>query len=77
MVCALCLVRKRSYIRACIASNDDPQNIIQNGSFAVDHLSAAGANLTTSFLEKYILIDGIKELMEETGHYIWEDSVEI
>lgn len=68
---------RRSYARACIASSDNPQNILQNGSFAVDHFSATGAKVTTDFLEQYILIDGIKELMMEAGHYIWEDSVEI
>lgn len=68
---------RRSYARSCIASSDNPQNILQNGSFAVDHFSTTGAKVTTGFLEEHILIDGIKELMEETGHYIWEDSVEI
>ncbi|KAE8332811.1 hypothetical protein BDV39DRAFT_166806 [Aspergillus sergii] len=36
-----------------------------------------GAKVTTSFLEEYIFIDGIKELMQETGNFVWEDSVEI
>ncbi|KAH7381091.1 hypothetical protein BKA64DRAFT_727754 [Cadophora sp. MPI-SDFR-AT-0126] len=67
----------RSYTRACIASDAHPQNILQNGSFAVDHFSPVGAQLTTSFLEQYILIDGIDELMRKVGNYIWEDSVEI
>ncbi|KAL3475735.1 hypothetical protein BJX99DRAFT_259172 [Aspergillus californicus] len=68
---------RRSYSRACIASSETPQNIIQNGSFAVDHFSPKGAKLTTDFLEQYILIDGIKELFMEVGNYFWEDSVEI
>ncbi|KAH8647380.1 hypothetical protein BX600DRAFT_390073 [Xylariales sp. PMI_506] len=68
---------RRSYVRACIASSNDPQNILQNGSFAVDHFSETGARVSTSFLEEYILVDGIKELMMEAGNYIWEDSVEI
>ncbi|KAJ8098505.1 hypothetical protein POJ06DRAFT_136574 [Lipomyces tetrasporus] len=67
----------RSYARACVASSPNPENILQNGSFAVDHFSQAGAQLTTDFLEKYILIDGIDDLMREVGNYIWEDSVEI
>ncbi|KAM5347661.1 hypothetical protein ACJ41O_007485 [Fusarium nematophilum] len=67
----------RSYDRACIPSNPDPKNILQNGSFVVDHFSPVGAQLTTSFLEEYILADGIDNLMREVGNYIWEDSVEI
>ncbi|KAI1399275.1 hypothetical protein F4819DRAFT_465758 [Hypoxylon fuscum] len=68
---------ERSYARACVASSDNPQNILQNGSFAVDHYSKTGSAVTIDFLEKYILIDGIKELMMEVGNYVWEDSVEI
>jgi len=29
------------------------------------------------FIEDYVLINGTKELMQEVGRYIWEDSVEI
>ncbi|QMW39076.1 hypothetical protein G4B11_002356, partial [Aspergillus flavus] len=68
---------RRSYARACTASSENHQNILQNGSFAVDHFSVMGAKVTTRFLEEYILIDRIKELMEETGNFVWEDSVEI
>lgn len=68
---------RRSYERACIASSPDPQNILQNGSFAVDHFSQVGAKLTTDFLEQYIFEDSIHNLMKRVGNYIWEDSVEI
>jgi hypothetical protein len=68
---------RRSYARACIASSANPQDLLQNGSLAVDHFSAAGAKVSTDFLEEYILVDGIKELMQEVGLRIWEDSVEI
>lgn len=68
---------RRSYARACTASSENHQNILQNGSFAVDHFSVMGAKVTTSFLKEYIFIDRIKELMEETGNLVWEDSVEI
>ncbi|KAF7898807.1 hypothetical protein EAE99_012363 [Botrytis elliptica] len=54
-----------------------PQNSLQNGSFAVDHFSTRGAKVTTVFLEKYVLINGVKELFQQVGKYIWEDSVEI
>jgi hypothetical protein len=28
-------------------------------------------------LEEHILVDGVKELLQKVGHYLWEDSVEI
>lgn len=67
----------KSYTRACVASSPGPQNILQNGSFAVDHFSPVGAQLTTRFLEQHIFIDGIGDLIREVGNYIWEDSVEV
>jgi hypothetical protein len=54
-----------------------PQNFIQNGSFAVDHYSVLGAQTVMDFWERYILIDGTKELLQEVGNYGWEDSYEI
>lgn len=57
-----------SLARACIAG-PNPQNIIQNGSFAVDHFSPTGAKVTTDFLEQSIFINGAKELMSEVGKY--------
>jgi hypothetical protein len=63
-------------IRSGIAG-PDPMNFIQNGSFAVDHFSPVGAQVTTDFLEQFVLINGAKELLMEVGNYIWEDSIEI
>lgn len=54
--------------RACIPGKQ-PQNFLQNGSFAVDHFSPEGAKVTTDFLEKYVLVNGVRELMQETGKY--------
>lgn len=70
---------RRSYARANIPSSNKPQNILQNGSFAVDHFSLAGARLTTSFLETYVVQPNstIKSLLEHVGNYFWEDSPEI
>jgi hypothetical protein len=53
------------------------ETLAQNGSWAVDHFSALGAETTTSFWEKYILQNGTRELLMEVGNYGWEDSVEI
>ncbi|KFZ03789.1 hypothetical protein V502_10661 [Pseudogymnoascus sp. VKM F-4520 (FW-2644)] len=63
--------------RACVAATSNPQNILQNGSFAVDHFSLEGAKVTTDFLEKYVMINGVRELFKQIGKYIWEDSVEV
>jgi hypothetical protein len=54
-----------------------PQSIPQNGSWAVDHFSALGAETTISFWEQHILQNGTRELLMEVGNYGWEDSVEI
>ncbi|KAH8802586.1 hypothetical protein F5884DRAFT_738217 [Xylogone sp. PMI_703] len=66
----------QSYNRAC-TPGVNPQNFLQNGSFAVDHFSTVGAKVTTDFLEQYVLVNGVKELLEEVGNYVWEDSIEI
>jgi hypothetical protein len=59
---------KLSSTRAAVPGQN-PQSFLQNGSFAVDHFSARGAKVTTDFLEKYVLVDGVKELMQEVGKY--------
>ncbi|KAH8588280.1 hypothetical protein B0O99DRAFT_485821, partial [Bisporella sp. PMI_857] len=63
--------------RAAIPGSGTPQNILQNGSFAVDHFSAGGAKVTTDFLEKYVMGNGVRDLFKQIGNYIWEDSLEI
>ncbi|KAJ3580054.1 hypothetical protein NPX13_g510 [Xylaria arbuscula] len=68
---------RQSYERACIASNASPRDLLQNGSFAVDHFSRAGADVIANFVEEHILVDGVKELLMEVGGAIFEDSVEI
>jgi hypothetical protein len=52
----------------CVAG-PDPQTFLQNGSFIVDHFSKTGAKVTTDFLEKYVLVNGVKELMTSIGGY--------
>ncbi|KAL4870900.1 hypothetical protein BDV12DRAFT_207278 [Aspergillus spectabilis] len=49
----------------------------QNGSVAVDHFSAVGAEVITDFMEDYVLLDGVQELFRQVGKNLWEDSVEI
>lgn len=43
--------------------------IFDNGSFTVDHYSTRGAQVVTKFWEKYILTNGIKELLMQVGNY--------
>ena len=57
-----------SLARNCIPG-PNPTNFIQNGSFAVDHFSPNGARVTTDFLEKYVLVDGVRELFKQVGNY--------
>lgn len=54
--------------RACV-SGPYPQTFLQNGSFVVDHFSANGAKVTTDFLEKYVMIDGVRALLQQIGGY--------
>lgn len=44
---------------------------------AVDHFSAVGPKVITDFMEDYVLLDGVKELFQQVGKNLWEDSVEI
>ncbi|ETS76560.1 hypothetical protein PFICI_11947 [Pestalotiopsis fici W106-1] len=60
-----------------IIANSHPSTFLGNGSLYADHFSATGAKVITDFLEEYIFIDGAKELIQQVGHYLWEDSVEI
>ncbi|KAI9668279.1 MAG: hypothetical protein M1821_001099 [Bathelium mastoideum] len=54
-----------------------PQSYLQNGSWAVDHFSALGAQTTTNFWEQHVLTNGTRELLMSVGNYGWEDSIEI
>lgn len=54
--------------RACIAG-PAPSTFLQNGSFVVDHFSARGAQVTTDFLEEYVLINGVQDLMQQIEGY--------
>ncbi|KAL1595935.1 hypothetical protein SLS60_009625 [Paraconiothyrium brasiliense] len=54
-----------------------PESYINNGSWAVDHFSALGAQVMIKFWEDHILNNGTKDLLQQVGNYGWEDSVEI
>lgn len=55
-----------------------PQTWQQNGSWAVDHFSALGAETMTNYWEQYIIPQNssLKQLLQEIGNYGWEDSIE-
>ncbi|KAF3389216.1 hypothetical protein F1880_004296 [Penicillium rolfsii] len=58
-------------------TNNSTATVWDNGSYAVDHYSARGAQTVIDFWEKHILVDGIKELLMEVGNCGWEDSIEL
>ncbi|KAI0533554.1 hypothetical protein GGR58DRAFT_109359 [Xylaria digitata] len=61
-----------------IAGGQDPLNFVQNGSWIVDHFSAAGARKMTSFFDDYVVPeDADKEKLSRVSKYAWEDSIEM
>ncbi|EPE06415.1 secreted protein [Ophiostoma piceae UAMH 11346] len=66
----------QTHIKNLDHGSSNPKTIWDNGSYVVDHFSAAGAKTVTKFWEDYILVNGTKELLQQVGGYSWEDSVE-
>ncbi|ETS77966.1 hypothetical protein PFICI_10028 [Pestalotiopsis fici W106-1] len=63
--------------RSCVGASN-ATTMLANGSWVVDHWSAAGAKKTTDFWDQQILSDEvIVTLLEDAGEYAWEDSMEI
>ncbi|KAI0891900.1 hypothetical protein F4806DRAFT_506391 [Annulohypoxylon nitens] len=61
-----------------IAAGQNAQNFVQNGSWIVDHFSAAGAKKITSFFDDYVVPeDTDKQLLSRVSKYAWEDSMEM
>ncbi|KAI9692010.1 MAG: hypothetical protein M1820_009585 [Bogoriella megaspora] len=52
-------------------------SFVNNGSWTVDHFSSLGAQTAINFFEKYLLVNGTRELLMDVGNYAWEDSVEV
>lgn len=61
--------QKRTLNKNLNFENNQTATIWDNGSYIVDHYSAAGAQTVIKFWEEYILIDGLKEMLMEVGHY--------
>lgn len=53
-----------------VAGGSNPRNYIQNGSWIVDHFSAAGSNLMTNFYDDVIVpTQEEKDLLAQVGNY--------
>ncbi|KAL4798786.1 hypothetical protein BDV19DRAFT_402137 [Aspergillus venezuelensis] len=59
------------------SKDSQEESIFANGSFAVDHHSARGAQTMIDFWETYMLDDEVLDLIRQAGNYAWEDSVEL
>jgi len=63
--------------RSCVSAAKPP-SWIGNGSWMVDHFSAAGARKMTDFWDQQIFDDAeIDGLLRKVGSYSWEDSMEM
>lgn len=51
-------------------------NLLQNGSFVVDHFSAAGAQVIIDFWAQHLLSGNSTAALREVGNFLWEDSQE-
>ncbi|KKY13290.1 putative secreted protein [Diplodia seriata] len=53
-------------------------NFIQNGSWVVDHFSAAGSKKMTDFFDEHVIPDDeSRKLLAAVGQHGWEDSMEM
>ncbi|OAA66806.1 hypothetical protein SPI_01382 [Niveomyces insectorum RCEF 264] len=63
--------------RSCV-SVANATTWLGNGSWMVDHFSAAGAQKMTRFWDAHLLADNTtKALLRKVGEYSWEDSLEM
>ncbi|KAL2845070.1 hypothetical protein BJY01DRAFT_263735 [Aspergillus pseudoustus] len=61
--------QKRTLHQNLHFTNNATETIWDNGSYAVDHYSARGAQTIIEFWEKHMLTNGIRELLIEVGNY--------
>lgn len=53
-----------------INAGEDPTGFLQNGSWIVDHFSAAGSQIMTDFFDNYVVPDSEdKVLLSKVGKY--------
>lgn len=63
--------------RSCV-SVANASSWVGNGSWMVDHFSAAGAQKMTDFWDTHLLADNAtRQLLAQVGGYSWEDSMEM
>ncbi|KAL2846698.1 hypothetical protein BJY01DRAFT_263257 [Aspergillus pseudoustus] len=68
--------RLAGYKNLRFPSNRD-DTIFDNGSYAVDHFDAKGAQVISQFWSEYILTPELTQLLGQVGKYAWEDSLEL
>ncbi|KAM0491001.1 hypothetical protein ACHAP8_010980 [Fusarium lateritium] len=68
---------KLSGYRSLHFNSNVTKSIFDNGSYAVDHFDARGAQLVAQFWEDNMLTDEISALISKVGRYAWEDSLEL
>ncbi|KAF3025109.1 hypothetical protein E8E14_014613 [Neopestalotiopsis sp. 37M] len=80
--------QKHSGNKNLVFNSTSNGSIFDDGSYVVDHFDAKGAQTIIQFWEEHILVDGIREQLQDSGHYgksfrsdsddnTWEDSLEI
>ncbi|KAL2835883.1 hypothetical protein BJX68DRAFT_273689 [Aspergillus pseudodeflectus] len=61
-----------------IDGGPEAQTYVQNGSWIVDHFSAAGARRMTDFFDTHVVPEqSDRDLLAAVGKYAWEDSMEM
>ncbi|ROW01296.1 hypothetical protein VMCG_05921 [Cytospora schulzeri] len=70
--------RRTGYLGAQGAFDNatDPSNPASWFAYVVDHFSQKGTDLWTGFTEQYVMNGENGDLLQQLGHYAWEDSAE-
>jgi hypothetical protein len=61
--------QKRTLNKNVSFQSNRSATIWDDGSYNVDHFSSRGAETVTDFWEKYILVDGLEDLLKHVGNY--------
>jgi len=61
--------QKRTLNKNLSFASNRSATIWDDGSYNVDHFSSRGAETVTKFWEKYILVDGLEDLLKQVGNY--------
>lgn len=61
--------QKHSGNKNLVFNSTSNGSIFDDGSYVVDHFDAKGAQTIIQFWEEHILVDGIREQLQDSGHY--------